>query len=212
MREIRNLDRRSKSLESFFEAFSFTGSNGLQLEAEVETCLDRCRPVSGYLMFYGRFNFLMIFAGPMPRGFRTVGGRWWLRIRYVFWTSSAVGRECQLWSEFEEPFGQQVGHYFGSEIQRDQWEARKKAHNYPEQITVEKRSSSQVREKLGKANLRLSSWPSDGLLLLRALSSDHVEWGDLADSSGFPNDHSYSGLQNRSKRHFQQQPLQYLLV
>ena len=46
MREIRTVDAQSKTLESYFEAFSFTGSNILELEAEVETCLDRCRPVS----------------------------------------------------------------------------------------------------------------------------------------------------------------------
>lgn len=45
MREVRTLDESSKSLESVFEAFSFTGSNQLELQAEVETCLDRCRPV-----------------------------------------------------------------------------------------------------------------------------------------------------------------------
>ncbi|KAI1289604.1 hypothetical protein HDE_09141 [Halotydeus destructor] len=44
MREVRTIDNR-KSLESYFEAFTFTGSERLQLEAEVETCLDRCRPV-----------------------------------------------------------------------------------------------------------------------------------------------------------------------
>lgn len=46
MREVRTIDDSSKSLESYFEAFSFTGSSTLNLEAEVETCLDRCRPVS----------------------------------------------------------------------------------------------------------------------------------------------------------------------
>lgn len=45
MREVRTLDKESKSLESYLEAFSFTGSSTLELEAEVETCLDRCRPV-----------------------------------------------------------------------------------------------------------------------------------------------------------------------
>ena len=44
MREVRTIDH-TKSLESYFEAFSFTGSQTLELEAEVETCLDRCRPV-----------------------------------------------------------------------------------------------------------------------------------------------------------------------
>ncbi|XP_074595259.1 uncharacterized protein LOC141850520 [Brevipalpus obovatus] len=44
MREVRTLDHQ-KALESEFEAFSFTGSSSLELEAEVETCLDRCRPV-----------------------------------------------------------------------------------------------------------------------------------------------------------------------
>uniref|UniRef100_T1K7E8 ZP domain-containing protein n=2 Tax=Tetranychus urticae TaxID=32264 RepID=T1K7E8_TETUR len=45
MREVRTIDKKSKSLESFFEAFSFTGSSTLELEADVETCLERCRPV-----------------------------------------------------------------------------------------------------------------------------------------------------------------------
>jgi hypothetical protein len=45
MREMRTLDGGSKQLESYFEAFSFTGSPHLSLEAEVETCLDTCRPV-----------------------------------------------------------------------------------------------------------------------------------------------------------------------
>lgn len=45
MREVRTIDKQSKSLESYLEAFSFTGSSTLELEAEVETCLDRCRPV-----------------------------------------------------------------------------------------------------------------------------------------------------------------------
>lgn len=44
MREVRTIEA-TKSLESYFEAFSFTGSQTLELEAEVETCLDRCRPV-----------------------------------------------------------------------------------------------------------------------------------------------------------------------
>lgn len=45
MKEVRLLDESSKSLESSFEAFSFTGSNYLTLQAEVETCLDICKPV-----------------------------------------------------------------------------------------------------------------------------------------------------------------------
>ncbi|RWS12322.1 uncharacterized protein B4U79_07607, partial [Dinothrombium tinctorium] len=45
MREVRTIDQQSKSLESYFEAFSFTGSSTLELEAEVETCLDKCKPV-----------------------------------------------------------------------------------------------------------------------------------------------------------------------
>lgn len=45
MREVRTLGETSKSLESAFEAFSFYGSNQIELLAEVETCLDRCRPV-----------------------------------------------------------------------------------------------------------------------------------------------------------------------
>lgn len=45
MREVRRIDDNTKSLESVFEAFAFTGSNVLQLEAEVETCLDKCQAV-----------------------------------------------------------------------------------------------------------------------------------------------------------------------
>lgn len=45
MREVRLIDESTKSLESVFEAFAFTGSNVLQLEAEVETCLDKCQAV-----------------------------------------------------------------------------------------------------------------------------------------------------------------------
>ncbi|KAH7935897.1 hypothetical protein HPB52_014729 [Rhipicephalus sanguineus] len=46
MREIRTIDSHSKSLESYLEAFAFTGSSTLELEAEVVTCLERCKPVS----------------------------------------------------------------------------------------------------------------------------------------------------------------------
>lgn len=52
MKEVRLLDETSKSLESSFEAFSFTGSNYLTLQAEVETCLDVCKPV--HCSFFGR--------------------------------------------------------------------------------------------------------------------------------------------------------------
>ncbi|XP_064477427.1 uncharacterized protein LOC135391203 [Ornithodoros turicata] len=45
MREIRTIDSQSKSLESYLEAFAFTGSSTLELEAEVVTCLERCKPV-----------------------------------------------------------------------------------------------------------------------------------------------------------------------
>lgn len=45
MREVRLIDESTKSLESVFEAFAFMGSNVLQLEAEVETCLDKCQAV-----------------------------------------------------------------------------------------------------------------------------------------------------------------------
>ncbi|XP_070381269.1 uncharacterized protein [Dermacentor albipictus] len=45
MREIRTIDSHSKSLESYLEAFAFTGSSTLELEAEVVTCLERCKPV-----------------------------------------------------------------------------------------------------------------------------------------------------------------------
>jgi hypothetical protein len=46
MREVRTISKERKSLESYLEAFTFTGSSTLELEAEVETCLDKCRPVS----------------------------------------------------------------------------------------------------------------------------------------------------------------------
>lgn len=45
MREIRTIDSQSKSLESYLEAFAFTGSSTLELEAEVVTCLESCKPV-----------------------------------------------------------------------------------------------------------------------------------------------------------------------
>lgn len=48
MREVRTLDKSSKSLESYLEAFTFTGGSLLLIEAEVETCLDKCRPVRFY--------------------------------------------------------------------------------------------------------------------------------------------------------------------
>lgn len=47
MREVRTLTD-SKSLESYLEAFTFTGGSLLVIEAEVETCLDKCRPVRNY--------------------------------------------------------------------------------------------------------------------------------------------------------------------
>ena len=46
MREVRTISKDKKSLESYLEAFTFTGSETLEIEAEVETCLDKCRPVS----------------------------------------------------------------------------------------------------------------------------------------------------------------------
>ncbi|CAG2172089.1 unnamed protein product, partial [Oppiella nova] len=45
MREVRTITKDEKSLESYLEAFTFTGSQMLEIEAEVETCLDKCRPV-----------------------------------------------------------------------------------------------------------------------------------------------------------------------
>ncbi|CAG2109582.1 unnamed protein product, partial [Medioppia subpectinata] len=45
MREVRTMNKDKKSLESYLEAFTFTGSQLLEIEAEVETCLDKCRPV-----------------------------------------------------------------------------------------------------------------------------------------------------------------------
>ena len=45
MREVRTIEPQSKSLEGYLEAFTFTGSSTLELEAEVETCLEHCKPV-----------------------------------------------------------------------------------------------------------------------------------------------------------------------
>ncbi|XP_055932443.1 uncharacterized protein LOC129962605 [Argiope bruennichi] len=45
MREVRTIEPQSKSLEGYLEAFTFTGSSMLELEAEVETCLEHCKPV-----------------------------------------------------------------------------------------------------------------------------------------------------------------------
>ncbi|XP_035206202.1 uncharacterized protein LOC118181224 isoform X2 [Stegodyphus dumicola] len=45
MREVRTIEPQSKSLEGYLEAFTFTGSSLLELEAEVETCLENCKPV-----------------------------------------------------------------------------------------------------------------------------------------------------------------------
>ncbi|XP_015913359.1 uncharacterized protein [Parasteatoda tepidariorum] len=45
MREVRTIEPQSKSLEGYLEAFTFTGSTTLELEAEVETCLEHCKPV-----------------------------------------------------------------------------------------------------------------------------------------------------------------------
>ncbi|XP_022249911.1 uncharacterized protein LOC106466227 [Limulus polyphemus] len=45
MREVRTVDEKSKFLESYLEAFTFMGSNIIELEADVETCLERCKPV-----------------------------------------------------------------------------------------------------------------------------------------------------------------------
>ncbi|GFQ99269.1 uncharacterized protein TNCT_265771 [Trichonephila clavata] len=45
MREVRTIEPQSKSLEGYLEAFTFTGSSMLELEAEVETCLEFCKPV-----------------------------------------------------------------------------------------------------------------------------------------------------------------------
>ncbi|GBL63634.1 hypothetical protein AVEN_55758-1, partial [Araneus ventricosus] len=43
MREVRTIEPQSKSLEGYLEAFTFTGSSMLELEAEVETCLEHCK-------------------------------------------------------------------------------------------------------------------------------------------------------------------------
>lgn len=46
MREVKRINSKTKELESYFEAFSFTNSNVLVLEGEIETCLDSCLPVN----------------------------------------------------------------------------------------------------------------------------------------------------------------------
>ena len=65
MREVRTVGLSSKSLESYLEAFIFTGGSLLVIEAEVETCLDKCKPVRHYsdwdkphwqVVSFGRFN------------------------------------------------------------------------------------------------------------------------------------------------------------
>ena len=55
MSEVRTLGDGKKSLESYLEAFTFTGGTWLVIEAEVETCLDKCRPVSIKLFSYKSF-------------------------------------------------------------------------------------------------------------------------------------------------------------
>ncbi|KAF7494609.1 hypothetical protein SSS_01221 [Sarcoptes scabiei] len=45
MREVRLLNEKGKTLESLLEAFAFTGGSVLIIQVEVETCLDRCKPV-----------------------------------------------------------------------------------------------------------------------------------------------------------------------
>lgn len=45
MREVRLLNENRKALESYLEAFTFTGGSLLVIQVEVETCLDRCKPV-----------------------------------------------------------------------------------------------------------------------------------------------------------------------
>lgn len=45
MREVKRINSKTKQLESYFEAFSFTGSSILILEGEIETCLNNCLPV-----------------------------------------------------------------------------------------------------------------------------------------------------------------------
>lgn len=48
MREVRTVEGEGKSLESYLEAFTFTGGSLLVIEAEVETCLDKCKPVNNH--------------------------------------------------------------------------------------------------------------------------------------------------------------------
>ncbi|GAB6033195.1 hypothetical protein CHUAL_012802 [Chamberlinius hualienensis] len=45
IREMRRIEGHSRALESVMEAFTFTGSNVLHIETDVETCLDACHPV-----------------------------------------------------------------------------------------------------------------------------------------------------------------------
>ncbi|OTF73448.1 Zona pellucida-like domain containing protein [Euroglyphus maynei] len=45
MREVRLLNENRKTLESYLEAFTFTGGSILVIQVEVETCLDKCKPV-----------------------------------------------------------------------------------------------------------------------------------------------------------------------
>ena len=45
MREVRLLNENRKTLESYLEAFTFTGGSILIIQVEVETCLDKCKPV-----------------------------------------------------------------------------------------------------------------------------------------------------------------------
>lgn len=45
MREVRLFNENGKTLESYLEAFTFTGGSILVIQVEVETCLDKCKPV-----------------------------------------------------------------------------------------------------------------------------------------------------------------------
>ena len=56
MREVKRLSK-TKQLESYFEAFSFTGSNTLVLEGEIETCLNNCLPV-GYIWVFSSISLI----------------------------------------------------------------------------------------------------------------------------------------------------------
>lgn len=60
MREVKRISPKTKQLESYFEAFSFTNSNVLVLEGEIETCLNNCLPVGLSVFFMNMFIELKV--------------------------------------------------------------------------------------------------------------------------------------------------------